>query len=1363
MLSAQFYDDKKFDSVFHARVGAPLRHTSPPPLSCQGTVRLVSAATTLFWSVDPGETVLQLLFLHQPGVVPNNDDENASSVFLSRKWNVSFSSEVVACGVTTVKAELNENQEENMIRVVWLSASLTIEVLTFRVQYARDGPSLVVEPCGAGKTSGVLSGAAAAFGGADFGHVQAAIVAEAPSPYLTSVLLTDGQSLWLATVDSEGQLNESCLLAPKKQDTSSQSSSHVWSLFRGWRSAAQDGDDAPPSDTRRGGRMIAGVAAVPGSEGFLVTHARGSVAHMENFRQASTQEAVGSFEAANAPTSSITTTLFSGSARGSSMLAVSVGRLAATQAECVWVHSVDLVKRAFDEVACVVAPADGCFVQSVCAGANSAHVLWVAPCDGGGAVSVSTASLCSIATASAAAGGPNRLMHLQSLKLTTAVGSTMSLCDVRLLSSLGSAPHHIAFHNETEASLLAFWYHQQQTVGHVLVEAAPSWLSTPLVHITEWPMPPASASTVPFSHMAFASSFVVDEDDECALLQSSRAVTVGLRVIASHEDGCQTFVNLLSDIVNNISTATTLGGFHELAAAAHIFSLRHAAASVSADDVLTVIASSLAADSEATSVMSKAVRALELSTATAPGVRSRILVQHVVGVDLLQRAAHVAAAYVGWISLNGHSHPQHQIVQSAAQAALETLCAGVNVAAAAGADVPAIAARSTGNVVSDVLHHLLNWDRDHAALHAVEVAWSLFNIGGARGFQACNAWCTALHHRHPLLHHMRILQLLESCRTTSGVEVSALSRFVASAVAALPSEDAVCRFLAIALTSLSCADWDTETMLRAHPELAGDIYRAGLLRRLLPRGSVQHALISANHALSAFLPQVVSLRLTAVEDLGPGASLVQTLSGLVGDTYVLLSRASIDDEDVAAACRWMSMALHESFETTVESVQRCAVLLAELVLSTSSVHIVTSTINVSLIDPEVLRIVTAAFMHGLHKSVHLLRTSRKPEQEKQLVSATISVFRFLVRRHAFGQAARLCLDIATALRQPSDRSPTTLIAVEQLLALALSSVEAIHDDMPLVAVPEAPKGVSPMTREDSVFPNMSPASGAGAAWRQKATVSGGQFLCKESTALVRRKLVEAIVERQLVMSDHVVDLREGCWGEDLSSAAAQHYGNRLMRSLVSARLFGCARQLCDVINDTSMTTFALQCEGLALLEDPRHRAYTAVAEKDPGVASSSVFAVLLSQWRNYVNECVSRSSASNNFEPLQSACCALLARDPLHVPRLLLDALRVSRPSALVGFILSCSAVEPGCDTGVVPCRLAALAFETVADELSRGEPAPSTATAGIVDRTALLAKAVLERFASASESESHLATAAQGAEKLLDAVSRLGAKTLRL
>lgn len=1400
MQSVSFYNESVFGELFRVKVGDAVAHTSPPPPSLHGSCDLPDVSATLYWAVDPNVTAMHLLFLgassssspdRTSATSNNNSGNNAwDKPFAHRKWLIEFPTEVIGCGVTTVSASVGSTTSHSsssaVIRIVWVSASLSVEVLSFSVSRAFDeSAAIVVEPTGTPRSTGPLTEILRACSGSPRGHIQAAITCHlSRSNVLSSVLLTDGGSVWSVEVNMQGVATERCTMKTNAAaGASGNANSNAWLPWGNSNSALNDSNH----DRNSSNCGILGLCAIPKSEGFLVIDYQGTATFVSPF---TTDAAVMMFRYPSHSIPSNTPVLVkafcvSDEGPGRTVDIITIGRsISSPSVESIWWHrgaflNNDTTGATFVAggdvssallLASVSAPTKHSLVHSVSSTLTTLTVLWRDR--QASAVMAAPSSIASAFFRHSGGGSGSALTTLQRLTLddtesTNTTVPTVSSNDLVTAVTHGSHDiEHVASVKDSEGRpwWLSFSFTKERISAALLFDtsdfSAP-WLHAPIsgngssggssnVHrqLTSGGVAVPS-SVIPFASTAFCN--IIASESGGAAMESVEdvAASEGLRIVSSHQDGLQTFLNLLSDAVNNTSMATTLGGYHELAAAANIcyHSSLHA---LTADHVIAAVEKALSSDMDAS------VLPVEVLCNPPPFARSRWYVNQVVGYELLLRAANVMMAFVAWVAQGGNSDASHSSVQRSVREALEVLCGALNACNAAGSLLTQIAAYNfNDNLVLNILEPLLNWTQQPPAVHAVDVAMQLWSLGGNEGWRSAACWAQALRNRHTVMQHLTILQLLESSRTTSSAELTSLSFNVAAHLNALPFDDAV-RILDQLSESLSVpvTEVDPSMFLEKNPTAIGSVYRMVLLRRMLPRGSVHHSLLSANAAANSFLPDLVSLKLVSTQGQGALAPFTIAVNGLVADVYVLLARSALGDGNLSEGMRWVNMALVTSRDTAIDAVQRCLAMAAELVFTEKWFN---ELVQLPLGDSDALVLLTGALMGYLQRCIQTLRTAsalRAEKERRHLHDATVAVVRFLIRRHAFGQAARLAFDVAHVIRHviTSDIAvqTTSLVLVEQLLALALSSVECISEaDVPVV-VSTATDGVVPTTTTAGGSPFAVPTS-------LRGTVSGKGYFSRSGIPIVERAFIEATLELKLLQADHHLDVHneQHDHHEDTTSPAASAFATRLLRTLLSARLWDDARTYAELVLPEKVA-FTLQCQAVDMLDDPHHQLLM-----DPRIGSSelvhtSAFALVQDQWARFVAESVEHSTPETNYIGLTSALAVTLSKRHSQVPDVLKAALRSLRPSLLLQLLLETLAVPEGCDVGEVPAEVASYIFDVATDLLTNhstlsAQDVPLQLSAGVLDRCSVLATEVQQRGARAdAEAQARAASKATAFTQLL-------------
>ncbi|RNF11425.1 putative dispersed gene family protein 1 (DGF-1) [Trypanosoma conorhini] len=747
----------------------------------------------------------------------------------------------------------------------------------------------------------------------------------------------------------------------------------------------------------------------------------------------------------------------------------------------------------------------------------------------------------------------------------------------------------------------------------------------------------------------------------------TEAFEEGVELAASCADGANNLSALLISAVQSVPVALTLGGFQLLRSAAH---LQGYASSSFVDDAAMRLAVEHAATYAELPFRNTSFCSF-----------SRRFVQHTVSRDLLSRIAYLVCSYIGWMSSGLAYNTSLELPR--VRVVLEFLSAAYHAMGVAGPHVASISPCVGETVTADVLQLLLQFkpvwgEEGEDALYAVHVAKRLWACDGHLGVRACATWCNLLGRRHPCLQHFRILRDLGAGRTARSSQFVNMCLAASFHLASLPASIAVPLlletgldssgggFLHTAFSNVPVEDW---RVLLTNTTLVAKVYRVSLLRRVIYPRDAYHASVSGLLVRELFLTELVELEQYARLAGAASSRVHQALLELQLETHLFLARVALDEANVGDVFR----SLEEVLQCAAE--QKTTDIYLERVLSVVGEVAELASASQEVTDALVTLAHSNAELDGFLAAKWFLYAARLPTRTTSSqvdvvrLQAARGLFRFLCKRHAYGQAARMMTDLVNVVRCSAPRS-SAVEAVLELTALALTAGELIAPDVHLTTQQEE--------REASTLA----AYGATAYAHAPEQASSKAPLNRNQLPWLRRRHFQAFCEKKLLSANQHVDCAD-LWTEDPPSGAQEAAVRRFLEALMESRFWPEARRFAAMAGYDVGVVLQEQVRDLIASTD-----YTSDEEA-------------LVEWCEMIDGCEEFSLPSNHFAPLRRTVVAALSLDFTRTHPALLESLeRADRYEALQALMETFE---------MLLCRQAKMArANTVKTEEESEEPSPS-------------------------------------------------------
>ncbi|RNF12847.1 putative dispersed gene family protein 1 (DGF-1) [Trypanosoma rangeli] len=785
-------------------------------------------------------------------------------------------------------------------------------------------------------------------------------------------------------------------------------------------------------------------------------------------------------------------------------------------------------------------------------------------------------------------------------------------CNSHPLHALTSVGQELVLIEKVDGKVRAHVLSTEMNIFESLVES-PFAVLRPVVAST------CNSLALPAMHLIPA---VVRYEDRLQCMDTG-AFEEGVELAASCADGADNLSALLINTVQSVPVALTLGGFQILRSAAHLQGYA---------------ASSLVDDATMRTAVEHAATYTELPFRNTSFCSfSRRFVQHTVLRDLLSRIAYLVCSYIGWVCSGLAYNTNLELPR--VRVVLEFLSAAYHAVGVAGPHVASIAPCVGETVISDVLQLLLQFkpewgEEGEDALYAVHVAKRLWACDRHRGVRACATWCNLLGRRYPYLQHFRILRDLGAGRTARSSQFVIMCLGASLHLASLPTSIAVpllldtgldsCSggFLHTAFTNVSVEDWKA---LLTNTTLIAKVYRVALLRRVIYPRDAHHASVSGLLIRELFLTELVELEQYVRLAGGASSRVYQALSELRLETHLFLARVALDESNVADLFRSLEEVLQCAAEqkTTDVYLERVLSIVGEVAeLASGSQEITDALVSLAHSNAELDGFLAAKWY--LYAARLPTRTTSSPVDVVRLRAAR-GLFRFLCKRHAYGQAGRMMTDLVNVARCSAPRS-SAVEAVVEITALALTAVELIAPDVHLAAQNEE--------REPSMLAAYG--STAYAYAPEQASLKGP--LNRNHLPWLRRRHFQAFCEKKLLDANQRVDCAD-LWTEDPPSGAQEAAVKRFVEALIESRFWP------EALRFASMTGYDV---GAVLQEHVRDLITSTDYTSDEEA---------LVEWCEMIDGCAEFSLPSNHFAPLKRTVVAALSFDFTRAHPALLESL----------------------------------------------------------------------------------------------------------
>lgn len=1232
MLSTLFFDEADTSSALHVRstrqhrvgeanVGAGgAAFVARPAMNFigSGSVPVSSLRATLLWWLDRDAALVHLMLTSStPGDVS----------YSCRKMSVEIPaprSGIIACGVTHVR-------EETVFAITWVTSQLEIGLLRVQLQRSSDHQSqLLLVPDGKvvlisqplriieafeseTETQSFTNAAVNNENGGDVGSgtsVCACIVASLPSEkascrLLSMIFVTNGVSLWWVEVGEDGTFTENEFAASKGyMDGVTESSRRggISSWLPSW----------PWDSNRGGGQQYVAVSAVQRTQFIALLRCNGVL----EFYDTALNSMVPVFSSVLWKNEVIS---FNGVQQWITLINKDIHVVtcigSGETCRCVWSQFSALNHGdgfSVAEALTVIPPAATNMLLG-CVVVDSAHLalLWdvgseedacIHPSISIGLLLHSTQQgisgmLQTVVTEKKEDRGEedgrrwihNRQGHVSRMSLLlkktevyfchsgplhalTSVGEELVLME----KANGGVRAHVLSH---EMSFFEHLIEAPFAVGRRFMPATPNSLSLLAIHLI-----PA-----------------VVRDEDRPVSRDTTAFEEGVELAASCADGADNIAALLISAVQNVPVALSSGGFQLLRSSAYLQGyvpsglVDDVAMEVALGDVLTYVD----VPSRNTSFCSF----------------SRRFVQHTVSRDLLSRIAYLLCSYIGWMGF-GMAHTT-SLELPRLRVMLEFLSAAYHVVTVAGPHVSSIAPNVSETVVADVLQFFLQFKREwetrgEDALFAVSVARRLQECDGIVGMRACAVWCNLLCRRYPCLQHFRILRELAVCRTTRPSSFASMCLAASFHLASLPEDIAVSFLLDSGLdigskkplrTAFVNVDADEWRALLLNTSLVAKVYRVALLRCVILPGDAQYVSMSSSLVRELFLTELGELEQYMRLSGGESSRLHRALVELRLDTYMFLARASLDEANLGDVLSSLEKVLRSAAELSMTPMyleQVASIIVQVVELAATSQEHTDALVAVTHSNVEIDHIL------ALKWYAYIARPLAKPTSQHANVMrmrATVGLYRFLCRRHAYGQAARMMTDLASAVRSSAPCS-SAVETVLKMTALAVTAAELI--------APTAPLQVPEYDKEPLAFAPYGPVSYLHGS---EQTASRAP-LNREHLPWLRRRHFQAWCEKKMMDSRRHVDCTD-LWAENPSTEAYAAAVKRFVEVLTELRLWTEARRFAGMTGFDVGVVFQEQVVDLLTSTD-----YTTDEEA-------------LVEWYEMIQACEELSLSSNRFDPLR--------------------------------------------------------------------------------------------------------------------------------
>ncbi|ORC90361.1 putative dispersed gene family protein 1 (DGF-1) [Trypanosoma theileri] len=1259
MISTLFFDEVDASSALHVRTtrqhhidessvqGSVTAFTKSygKDTFCSGSIPVPSLRATLLWWLDRDAPLVRIL------LTSNNSPGDVS--YSCRKMTLEIPApreSIIACGVTHVR-------EETIFALTWVTSMLEVGLLRVQLQRSSDQHShLLLVPDGKTVLTSRLSQVATSFesetgsptsrngntgrenetdesiGVSVSACILASIAPEKVTDGVLSVIaLTNGISIWRVEVVEDGTFTEEEFRDLKSQNGGNKDSSRNSGISSWLPSWPWDGKQ------RKGCRYLS-ISAVQQTQYILLLRSNGSlelydssmrpvapdsicVLSMENFSscrvlyQWSTfldddvhvVTCFGGKEVCHCTWSRIPINANGGILPPAQSMSILPPVATSSPMGCVAVKSEQLAI-----LWSAVAEEDGCVRSSLSVG-SLLH-----------STQQGLSGFLQIITAKDEVEAEIRNKRVVSARLLLEKVDVF-FCHSRPLHALTCVKDELVLIENSEEGVRAHVLSSEMSPLERLLESAFA-VGRPVVPATRNALPLPSIHLVPA---------VVSEEVNHPLCTDTAAFDEGVELAASCADGADNLAALLISTVQSVPVALTLGGFQLLRSAAH---LQGYAPSGFVDD--TAMKTALKHASTNFKLYSRQNSFCSFS---------RRFVQHTISRDLLSRIAYIICSYIGWIgSRLGYSTslelPRVRII-------LEFLSAAYHAVGVAGPFTATITPNVQETVIADVLELLLQFNTEdendgNDVIFAVHVANRLRECDKALGMRACATWCNLLSRRYPCLQHFRIIRELDVGRTARSGQIRSMCLSASFHLSSLPANIAVPLILdsglavfnrggtlRTAFDNVTVEEWQ---LLLTDTSLIAKVYRVALLRRVIYPSGTYHSSVDSTLVRELFLNELRELEQYVLFANGKDFTrLRRALIELRLETHMFLARASLDEPNFTDIFLSLEEVLNCADELDMSAMytEQVMQVVGEVVeLASSSQNFIEIIVSLAHTSAHLDSILTSKWYAY---TARLTTKSASKQADLTRLRSAIGLYRYLCKRHAYGQAARMMTDLATVIRCSLFRAGAVEIVLE-LTALAVTAVELI--------APTAPLQIQQEERDLSLYAAYgSPTSSR--APEQVVPPKGP--LTREYLPWLRRRHYQAFCEKKLLEADRRVDCTD-LWIEDTPMSTHAAAVKRFVEVLMESRFWTEARRFAEMAGyDVSVV---LREHVLDLMMCTNYKTDEEALE----------------EWYEMIEGCKEVSSPSNRFGPLRNTVIAALTYSyEKALPALLCALERLNRYEAM--------------------------------------------------------------------------------------------------
>ncbi|KAH9578084.1 hypothetical protein LSM04_004411 [Trypanosoma melophagium] len=1260
MISTLFFDEVDASSALHVRTtrqhnidGSSIQgsvtafNTSyGKDTFCSGSIPVPSLRATLLWWLDRDAPLVRIL------LTSNNPPGDVS--YSCRKMTLEIPAPreaIIACGVTHVR-------EETIFAITWVTSLLEVGLLRVQVQRSSDQHShLLLVPDGKTVLTSRLSQVATSFenetgsptstngttrreneaddesiGVSVSACVLASVAPEKVTDGVLSVIaLTNGISIWRVEVVEDGTFTEEEFHDPKNQNGSNKGSSLNSGISSWLPSWPWDGKQ------RKGCRYLS-IGAVQQTQYIIILRSNGSLELYDGFMRPVTPTSMcilpmedlsscrvlyqwstfldddvhvvtcfGGKKVCYCKWSRIPINANGGTLPPAQSMSILPPMATSSPMGCVAVNAGELAI-----LWCAVTEEDGCVRSSLSVG-SLLH-----------STQQGLSGFLQIITAKDEVEAEVRNKRVVSARLLLEKVDVF-FCHSRPLHALTSVKDELILIEKAEEGVRAHVLSYEMSPLERLLESAFA-VGRPVVPATRNALP------LPYLHLVPA---VVSEEVNHPLSIDTAAFDEGVELAASCADGADNLAALLISTVQSVPVALSFGGFQLLRSVAH---LQGYAPSGFVDD--TVMKTAIKHASKNFNTYSRQNSFCSFS---------RRFVQHTISRDLLSRIAYLICSYIGWIgSRLGYSTslelPRVRII-------LEFLSAAYHAVGVAGPFTATIAPNVQETVIADVLELLLQFNTEYEndendVLFAVNVANRFRECDRSLGMRACSTWCNLLYRRYPCLQHFRIIRELDVGRTSRSGQIRAMCLSASFHLSSLPATVAVPLILDSGLaifnrvgpfrTAFDNVSLDEWRLLLTDTSLTAKVYLVALLRRVIYPSGTYHASVDSTLIRELFLNELRELEQYVLFTHGKDFTRVRrALIELRLETHMFLARASLDEPNFTDVFLSLEEVLRSAEELDMSAMymEQIMQVIAEVVeLASSSQNFIDVLVSLAHSSAHLDSILTAKWYAY---TARLPTKSASKQADSTRLRSAVGLYRYLCKRHAYGQAARMMTDLATVIRCSLFRSSAVEVVVE-LTALAVTAVELIAPTAPL-QVEQEEKDLSLYAAHGSPTSSRTP--------EQVAPPKGP--LTREYLPWLRRRHYQAFCEKKLLDADRRVDCTD-LWIEDTPAATHAAAVQRFVEVLMESRFWTEARRFAAMTGyDVSVV---LREHVLDLMMCTNYKSDEEALE----------------EWYEMIEGCEEVSLPSNRFGPLRNTVIAALTYSyEKALPALLCSLERLDRYEAM--------------------------------------------------------------------------------------------------